>query len=869
MSTFKCKMCGGNIEFEQGATVGVCDSCGTRQTLPRLDDDRRANLYDRANHFRRNNEFDKAAGIYEQILNEDPSDAEAYWSLVLCQYGIEYVEDPATHKRLPTVNRAQFTSIFDDDNYRSALQYADVYQRAIYEQEAKAINEIQKGILAISQKEEPFDVFICYKETDNNGRRTPDSVLANDLYHQLIQEGFKVFFARITLEDKLGAAYEPYIFAALNSAKVMVVLGTRPEYFNAVWVKNEWSRYLALVKKSGGKKILIPAYRDMDPYDLPEEFSHLQAQDMSKLGFMQDLIRGIKKLVDADPPAPTVKETVVVGANSGADPLLKRAFMALEDGEFDRADEFCEQALNVDPENARAYLGKMMAELNVRREADLEQLPYYYSKNPNYKKALRFGDAEFISGLKAAEQRQKDRLYSSLYDESAALMRSAKTEDEFRKAAEAFGRTPGFKDSDELAAQCLDKAETARLMIVYNGAVIAMNSASDEAAFRSAAERFKTISGFKDSDDLAAQCLDKAEVCRKDAIYASAHNEQIKGTIDGCESAIRLYESISGWKDADEQIIACQRKIEEIKAKEEADRLERERQAEELRIAKKKKLKFAKNILIILIIFISSFVVFLAVGFLISDVLIPNGEYNSAISMIEKGKYVEAYEALINLNGYKDSAAKANKIYAKYQLITAKVGDYVVFGYYEQDDEAKNGKEEVEWLVLAKEGDKALVISRYALDCQKYNTSNTNVTWETCSLRKWLNGTFISSAFNSDEQEMILSTAVTADENPEFSISPGNDTTDKVFLLSILEVNKYFISDSARQCSATAYGKAQRAYTNTSNGNCWWWLRSPGNSSIIAAVVYDDGSVGGCSVDRGGDYRSGVAVRPAMWISLD
>ena len=296
MSIFKCKMCGGTIEFNPGDTVGVCDSCGTKQTLPRLDDDRKANLYDRANHFRRNNDFDKAAGIYEQILNEDNTDAEAYWSLVLCHYGIEYVEDPQSRKRIPTVNRAQFTSIFDDDNYKSALHYADGYQKELYEDEAKAINEIQKGILAISQKEEPFDVFICYKETDNSGRRTQDSVLANDLYHQLTQEGFKVFFSRITLEDKLGTAYEPYIFAALNSAKVMVVLGTKPEYFNAVWVKNEWSRYLSLVKNSNGKKMLIPAYKDMDPYDLPEEFSHLQAQDMSKLGFMQDLIRGLRRL---------------------------------------------------------------------------------------------------------------------------------------------------------------------------------------------------------------------------------------------------------------------------------------------------------------------------------------------------------------------------------------------------------------------------------------------------------------------------------------------------------------------------------------------------------------------------------------------
>ena len=196
MSIFKCKMCGGALEIKNNETVAICEYCGTQQTLPRLDDDKKANLYDRANHFRRNNDFDKAMSIYEQILNEDNTDAEAYWSLVLCRYGIEYVEDPATHKRIPTVNRAQFTSIYMDEDYKSALQYADGYQKTIYEEEAKAIDEIQKGILEISSKEEPFDVFICYKETDASGRRTQDSVLANDLYHQLTQEGFKVFFSR-------------------------------------------------------------------------------------------------------------------------------------------------------------------------------------------------------------------------------------------------------------------------------------------------------------------------------------------------------------------------------------------------------------------------------------------------------------------------------------------------------------------------------------------------------------------------------------------------------------------------------------------------------------------------------------------------
>ena len=402
MAVFKCKMCGASLEIAEGMTVAECAYCGTEQTLPKLNDNK-ANLYDRANHFRRNNDYDKAMSIYERILNEDTKDAEAYWSLVLCRYGIEYVEDPLTHKRVPTVNRTQHTSVFADEDYKSAIKYADVVQRRVYENEARAIDKIQKGILAISQKEKPFDVFICYKETGADGRRTRDSVLANDLYHQLTQEGFKVFFSRITLEDKLGTAYEPYIFSALNSAKVMVVLGTKPEYFNAVWVKNEWSRYLALIRK-GEKKVLIPAYRDMDPYDLPDEFSHLQAQDMSKLGFMQDLIRGIKKLTNKQAEKPVIKEVVrevktETTANTNTAPLLRRGYMFLEDKDWKRADEYFEKVLDLEPENGKAYLGKLLATLKCSKLEDVEYCDEDFSNDKNYKRVLCYGDSKTIKEL--------------------------------------------------------------------------------------------------------------------------------------------------------------------------------------------------------------------------------------------------------------------------------------------------------------------------------------------------------------------------------------------------------------------------------------------------------------------------------------
>ena len=483
MAVFKCKMCGGAIVFEPGASIGVCDSCGTRQTLPKLDNERRAQMYDRANHFRRNNEYDKAMGVYEDLLNDDPTDAEAYWSLVLCRYGIEYVEDPATRRQVPTVNRAQYTSIYADEDYKSALAHADGYQREIYEQEAAAIDEIQKGILEISSREEPFDVFICYKETDNNGRRTQDSVLANELYHELTQEGFKVFFARITLEDKLGSAYEPYIFAALHSAKVMVVLGTRQEYFNAVWVRNEWSRFLALVKQSDGKKTLIPAYRNMDAYDLPEEFSNLQAQDMSKLGFMQDLIRGIRKIIGSGSERGwSPQAAVVVGAQGTVAPLLERVSMFLEDGDWADADTYCEKVLDLDPKNGRAYLGKLLAELKVANLEQLQGISYReYEHKASYEKAIRFD-----AGIAKQFAELREKALSAQYDRAAGRQETATSPDDYEGAAAMFAALGDYRDAPARVENCREQAQaliqqtkrrrrkTNRLIFIFAAVILAL-----------------------------------------------------------------------------------------------------------------------------------------------------------------------------------------------------------------------------------------------------------------------------------------------------------------------------------------------------------------------------------------------------------
>lgn len=885
MAIFKCKMCGGDLEIIEGASVAECLYCGSVQTLPKLCDDRRANLYDRANHFRRNNEYDKAMGIYEQILNEESNDAEAYWSLVLCKYGIEYVEDPKTHQRVPTVNRVQFTSVTADEDYKSAIKYADAAQKKIYKAEAKAIDDIQRGILEISQKEEPFDVFICYKETDANGRRTPDSVLATELYHELTKEGFKVFFSRIILEDKLGAAYEPYIFAALNSSKAMVVLGTKSKYFNAVWVKNEWSRYLSLIK-NGAKKTLIPAYRDMDPYDLPEEFSHLQAQNMSKLGFMQDLVRGIKKIIGESEPAPAAKKTVVVNSGlANVAPLLERVFMFLEDGKWQEADEYCEKVLDIEPKNAKAYLGKLMSELKVRKQEDLKNCAQPFESNDNYQKALRFADKNLADTLKGyilyINNRNEEARKNGIYNSAVSRMRKAISESDYITAAKDFKSILGYKDANVLAERCIDEAEKAKALRLEKEEADRLEAERRSEEKRIATEKRKAKS--KKTLKIIAAVVTAFIVfiiILDSVIIPNNKYNKALALMNGKNyyEAISTFETMNGYKDSKEKITDCKNAIKDIKYNEATALIEDKKYDEAYKFLEEigADEKISESMYARATEYLEAKDYERAYELLnqLGDTEQINAiVYNRAVEYEKNGDKSSAYLLFSRIADYKDSNDKANKnkpFYIENQLKKAQIGKTIKFGKYEQDCTIDNGKEEIEWQVLAKESGKVLVISKYALDCKSFHKSG-EVTWEKCTLRKWLNETFYNEAFDKIEQKAIRNTTVTADNNAKYGSNPGRATTDKVFLLSIKEAERYFKTDKSRMCISTGFAKSNGARSSavtSINGEytCTWWLRSPGYADMFAAVVGYEGQMhyDGNMVDT-----KFLCVRPALWISLD
>lgn len=400
MSLLKCKCCGGDLNIKDGDKVVTCPYCGSQQTIPNEKDEQVLKIYARRNRLRSQGEFDKAYSTYSQLLNEGKENAEVYWNLLLCKYGITYVDD-YDGKKKPTMNRRSMTSILDDDDYKKAIELSDSVSKEVYEQEANRINDIQKGILKIVHQEEPYDVFISYKETDEFGDRTKDSMLAQEIYDALTKDGYRVFLSRVTLSNVIGKEYEPYIYSALYTAKLMLLVTTEEEHVNSIWVKNEWSRFVDR-RKTDSSKNLIPCYRDRDPYDLPKELRNLQGLDRGKLGFIQDLTMGVEKILGKKNEN---KEDKIVKSDTKSygniDAKLERCKLLIEAGQCSQAEERLNELVNEAPTNWEVYYYLLQCKTN-------DYSSEFFDDDNNFKWFLKFCPDESI------KSKEKDFLYSNL-----------------------------------------------------------------------------------------------------------------------------------------------------------------------------------------------------------------------------------------------------------------------------------------------------------------------------------------------------------------------------------------------------------------------------------------------------------------------
>lgn len=296
-NTNSCYNCGG--EFRELRDRMVCMSCGTYK--PKAITSEEASLLYSAFQKLRLAEFQEAEQEFDDILQRYPGNAQAYWGRLLSRYNIKYEED-YDGKRVPTCYAASIESILKSSDYEKALEYADYDNREVFRAHAEYIERVRDDWQKKAAKEKPYDIFISFKDSDseNANAHTVDSDELRELYFFLMRKGYHVFFSRETLLDKTGEKYEPYIFNALSTAKIMLVYASKPEYVNSTWVKNEWSRYQKRIQ-AGDKHpdSLLVAYKGFSPKELPLALSSgRQHIDAGQPSFYSDLVEAVNRILE-------------------------------------------------------------------------------------------------------------------------------------------------------------------------------------------------------------------------------------------------------------------------------------------------------------------------------------------------------------------------------------------------------------------------------------------------------------------------------------------------------------------------------------------------------------------------------------------
>ena len=403
--------CGGTYVNKKGKWV--CDSCG--RPMPQILDSRENQLLAVAEGKFAQEKFIEAEELYADIVKSFPNCYPAYWGLTLAKHGIKYVDDLRTGKKVATCWAPEISSIKDDKNYKKVLDIAPTAEREYYESQGEKIESIRKEWQEKAKKIKPYDVFICFKDTDDETRgRTEDSIELSDLYNNLTRDKYNVFFSRYSLEGITAENYEPYIFQALSTAKVMIVYGSQEEYFESTWMKNEWTRFLHKIADGQKQKnALLPVVKGCSPSALPPRLRALQVLDAGKNTFYSDLTRYIDKVLASSEDtvelqrskikfdkrqsvsrgqarkihsrALQVEDVEIISAQG--EQLMRVINSFVQQKQFERAEKFCDAWIRSNPSNYRDLEELVQTILNSEHiELARKYTEYLIDNAPNRKK---------------------------------------------------------------------------------------------------------------------------------------------------------------------------------------------------------------------------------------------------------------------------------------------------------------------------------------------------------------------------------------------------------------------------------------------------------------------------------------------------
>lgn len=296
MSLLKCRYCGGNIEFMPGTSVSSCWRCRFDQTVPRTISDSNQSLYTEAVELHSEYRFDEAIEVYREIIRRSSREADAYWEVVLCKYGINYERtvQNGSAKYSPVIKRLSDTLIFDDEDYKKVMYLADYTQKSIYRRDALQIFDLQKSMLAQSDRRDPCDVYICYNET------TGDSLIANEIQYLIERAGFSTYMPHSADESTMNKEVnnsEIKTFAALKSCKIMVVCASDPEYMSDPLTMNVWKRFTNQIDEGANKRI-ISVFSSYDSASVPDGLSSNTCINLTSAKANNELSSMIKEMMN-------------------------------------------------------------------------------------------------------------------------------------------------------------------------------------------------------------------------------------------------------------------------------------------------------------------------------------------------------------------------------------------------------------------------------------------------------------------------------------------------------------------------------------------------------------------------------------------
>ncbi|MBO5266312.1 MAG: hypothetical protein J6B08_03345 [Ruminiclostridium sp.] len=386
-NTLICKICGGDVKADAEGSGDICLNCGNEFMRSSAD----TKKLNRITYFRNNLNFAAAEKLSDEIILANPEDSEAHWNKFLSEYGIQYVLKGG--KRFPVCrkNPSSLAPLAENESYKRALYYATEDLQSKYSDMGVAINEAVDIARNVFAQEKSYDIFVLTAEDAN----ADEDSYGYRLFLRFTENlGFSVFYAPEILKDMDESEKAAHIAYALENSRIML-----PSFKNVADCCDGFNNYAvnafaAAIK--GEDKYIFPVFSGdtLSFQQLPETLVWLDGGfDSTDSEFMREISETVEKILKPE-EASVVPDAIVTATAANKENLIKRAYMFLEDGEFETADTYFDKILDIDIEESRAYIGKLLAKCKLKSEEEIPNLPQTLTEDKDYIKAIRFATPE-------------------------------------------------------------------------------------------------------------------------------------------------------------------------------------------------------------------------------------------------------------------------------------------------------------------------------------------------------------------------------------------------------------------------------------------------------------------------------------------